>query len=331
MKSRIFAYNSTGTTFHNFKIIGYLSYNRIGDGAPEIDTVLGNTDGLYLWGGPDEDIRHIIGIPVHEGNQPTPVPGKTAFLGFYGSGKTDLAFINLVNWKSGEKFTTVSSAKKWLNLQGYWSSYGRWFDWEVDGGGNQSLGIDYTGQTWAWGRNNYGQLGNNTIIDQYTPVSISGSTKTFCSIKTGYYHSLGINSLNLSIEDSNIWAWGRNNYGQLGVNSVVNYCTPVSVLGVDKTFCSITTGYYNSLGIDNAGQVWGWGRNNYGQLGVNSVVDYCTPVSIVGTTKTFCSINSGDYHSLGIDYTGQVWAWGNNENGQLGVYYNTITPIMINI
>jgi len=114
-----------------------------------------------------------------------------------------------------------------------------------------------------------------------------------------------------------VWCWGYNSKGQLGDNTITQRLTPVSI-HVTKTFCSINGGHYHSLGIDYTGQVWGWGYNNYGQLGDNSILSKLTPVSIHGTKKTFCSINSDYLHSLGIDYTGQVWAWGHNGSGQLG-------------
>jgi len=82
------------------------------------------------------------------------------------------------------------------------------------------------------------------------------------------------------------------------------------------------------MGIDYEGQVWGWGGNDSGQLGDNTTKNKCTPVTIRGTKKTFCSIAAGGVHTMGIDYTGQVWGWGRNDNALLGVY-NSATPIKV--
>jgi len=191
-------------------------------------------------------------------------------------------------------------------------------------GQNHTMGIDNTGLVWGWGWNGYGQLGDNSKISKRTPVSILGAKKTFCSVVSGYGHSLGIDNTGL------VWGWGYNGKGQLGDNSTVSKCTPVSILGAKKTFCVITSGDVHTIGIDKNGQVWCWGSNVNGQLGDNTIVQRNTPVSILGSKKTFCKI-SGQQHTLAIDKNGQLWSWGNNNKGELGD--NTInkkcTPIRV--
>ena len=183
----------------------------------------------------------------------------------------------------------------------------------VAGGSYHSLYVEYVNnQTWTWGNNLYGRLGDNTTTDRCTPVSIHGTKKTFCSISAGTMHSLGIDFR------GQVWSWGENNSGRLGDNSVTNRCTPVSIHGTQKTFCSISGGNSHSLGLDLRGQVWSWGDSEFGQLGVNDTTHRLTPVSIHGSSKTFCSISAAGSHSLGVDYIGQVWGWGYNYSGQLG-------------
>lgn len=64
------------------------------------------------------------------------------------------------------------------------------------------------GTVWAWGRNNYGQLGDDTIIDRHTPVQVSGLTDVV-QISSGDSHSMALKS------DGTIWACGYNAYGEL--------------------------------------------------------------------------------------------------------------------
>ena len=127
------------------------------------------------------------------------------------------------------------------------------------------------------------------------------------------------------------WGWGYNNSGQLGDNSVTSRHTPVSVLGGVKTFCRISGGDNHSLAIDKYGRVWGWGRNDSGQLGDNSITSRCTPVSVLGAVKTFCEISAGFNHSLAIDKNGRAWAWGSLQDGALGINKDIreITPVQI--
>ena len=55
-------------------------------------------------------------------------------------------------------------------------------------------------------------------------------------------------------------------------------CTPVSILGVKKTFCKITAGQFHTIGIDKNGQVWGWGNNGAGQL--TAIYNSKTPLRV---------------------------------------------------
>lgn len=174
------------------------------------------------------------------------------------------------------------------------------------------LAIDKNGKIWAWGYNNYGQLGDNSITYRITPVSILGYNKTFCTISGCLQHTLSID------KNGRLWAWGYNNYGQLGNNSVTSVRTPVSVLGSVKTFCYISATYSWSLAIDKYGRAWAWGYNSRGQLGNNSVTSVGTPVSVLGQVKTFCQIQGTQTHSIGLDKNGGVWCWGYNYHGQLG-------------
>ena len=190
---------------------------------------------------------------------------------------------------------------------------------------SQSFGIDKNGKLWGWGYNNYGQLGDKTIISKITPVDIIGFKRTFCQITAGYYHTI------TGDKYGKIWSWGNNNYGGLGINSLVSKSTPTAILGVNKTFCQISAGSYYTMGIDLRGKVWGWGQNNRGQLGNFSLTQKMTPTDILGVKKTFCKITTGQYHTIGVEYNGHLWGWGYNMFGQLGVNSNSSysTPVAI--
>jgi alpha-tubulin suppressor-like RCC1 family protein len=127
------------------------------------------------------------------------------------------------------------------------------------------------------------------------------------------------------------WAWGRNRRGSLGNNSTTNRATPVSVLGAVKTFCKIETGVGFCVAIDKNGRAWGWGYNNFGQLGVNSTTNQLTPVSVLGAVKTFCEISGGLGQGHAIDKNGRLWGWGFNNLGQLGDNTTTAkcTPVSV--
>jgi alpha-tubulin suppressor-like RCC1 family protein len=176
-----------------------------------------------------------------------------------------------------------------------------------------SIGLDKNGMAWGWGLNSSGQLGDNTATNRYTPVSVIGTTKTFCEIANG-----NLASHNLVIDKyGKIWGWGSGAFGRLGNNSTLGQFTPVSIYGTN-TFCKVTVGAVYSVGIDKNGRLWSWGRNANGQLGDNTITSRITPVSVAGTIKTFCKVSAGNLHTHAIDKNGRLWGWGINTFGQLG-------------
>ena len=146
---------------------------------------------------------------------------------------------------------------------------------QISGGTNHTLAIDRFGRAWAWGSNTDGVLGDNTTTSQRTPVSILGAVKTFCKIGT----SLGSSFAVAIDKNGRAWAWGNNQFGQLGDNSITSRLTPVSVLGAVKTFCHILVGTSYVIAIDKNGRAWGWGTDSSAQLGQNTT-NRLTPVRV---------------------------------------------------
>lgn len=197
---------------------------------------------------------------------------------------------------------------------------------KISAGANQSLAIDKNGRAWGWGRNVSGEVGDNTVTQRNTPVSVGGAVKTFCHIET----SLGNHTVAID-KNGRAWAWGDNGNGRLGDNTITSRRTPVSVVGTVKTFCKIAVGNAWSLAIDKNGRAWAWGNGGDGRLGRNSTVSSLTPVSVLGAVKTFCHISAGNATSAAIDKNGKIWSWGFNNSGQLGNAQNTsrLTPVSL--
>jgi alpha-tubulin suppressor-like RCC1 family protein len=129
---------------------------------------------------------------------------------------------------------------------------------------NRVNAIDKNGLAWGWGVNNQGGIGDNSTTCRLTPVSVLGAVKTFCQISGGEASTVAID------KNGRAWAWGINNAGQLGDNSLISRLTPVSVAGAVKTFCQITgSANTHTVAIDKNGRAWCWGNNNNGQLGDN--------------------------------------------------------------
>ncbi len=83
-------------------------------------------------------------------------------------------------------------------------------DWSVIAAGrHHTASLRSDGTLWAWGRNDYGQLGDGTAVDKYSPTQV-GSATNWSTIAAGWSHTVGLKS------DGTLWTWGRNPYGQLG-------------------------------------------------------------------------------------------------------------------
>jgi len=168
------------------------------------------------------------------------------------------------------------------------------------------------GSCWAWGYNSYGEVGDNSVANKSSPVSVVGA-HSFTSIALGGNHSLALKS-----SDGSCWAWGfSTSYGQLGDNSVNNRSSPVSVVG-GHSFKTIAGGNNHSLALKSLdGSCWAWGYNIYGQIGDNTQINRSSPVSVVGG-HSFVQVTGFNNHSLALKKNGEIWAWGDDEYGQLG-------------
>jgi hypothetical protein len=173
------------------------------------------------------------------------------------------------------------------------------------------------GQSWSWGLNTYGQLGDGTVIDTSRPTLVVNQSD-FVAIAASGLHSLALKS------NGEVWAWGFNGNGQLGNNSTTQSTVPVRVadsIEPNSDFVAIAGGNSHSLALKSNGEVWAWGWNLYGQLGNNSTTQSTVPVRVVNQSD-FVAIAGGDQHSLALKSNGEVWSWGDNQYGQLG----RITP-----
>jgi len=194
---------------------------------------------------------------------------------------------------------------------------------KIAAGMAHSLALKNDGTVWAWGWNLYGQLGDGTTTDRHNPVHVSGLSGV-TAIAAGDYYSLALKT------DGTVWAWGHNGYGELGNGTGTDQYTPVQV-GTLSGIIAIATGYEHGLALKNDGTIWAWGFNSYGQLG-NGTTAYAqyTPVQ-VNVLSGITIIAAGWAHSMALKNDGTLWAWGNNQYGQLGdgTTNDEYTPIQV--
>lgn len=180
----------------------------------------------------------------------------------------------------------------------------------IMGGEQHNFALKSDGTVWAWGFNGFGQLGDGTHSDRYTPVQVSGLSSATALGGRGY-HSLAIRS------DGTAWTWGFNTSGQLGNGTIISSSVPVQVIGLGSVL-TLTGGYNFSLALLSDHTLRAWGANQYGQLGDGAAETRAlTPVQVSGLISV-SQVSSGWEHALALRSDGTVWAWGNNVKGELG-------------
>jgi hypothetical protein len=190
---------------------------------------------------------------------------------------------------------------------------------KIAGGFYHSMALKNDGTVWTWGDNEFGQLGNGSVMNtgcycEPVPAQIA-NLSNMISIAGGWNHSVAVKN------DGSVWSWGNNTKGQLGDGSGIDNPTPAMISGLTG-ITEVSCGRDHSLALKNDGTVWCWGDNFYGQIGVmtDSIGDCACqviPTQLAGLTGVI-AVSAGDNFSLALKNDGTVWAWGGNDYGQLG-------------
>lgn len=188
----------------------------------------------------------------------------------------------------------------------------------VAAGARHVVALRTDGSVWCWGDNQYGQLANTTqdnisTIPHRVVIGDERFDNNIKAIAAGSRHTVVLTA------DGNVWTWGDNSSGQLGIYPSNNTQQPTKVFISDVK--AIAAGALHTLALKSDGTLWAWGNNSYGQLGtgVTGVASsQVTPRKINGTFNTITQISAGSFNTYIRDKDGKMWMWGLNDTHQLG-------------
>lgn len=185
-------------------------------------------------------------------------------------------------------------------------------------GANHSLVLTEAGQILSWGCNIFGQLGIGNKEDESVakPSLVKRLAAEFViQINCGANHNLALTKSGL------IYSWGSNAFGQLG-NGMKGNCenSPIEIVGLRCVPIHIlSAGGSHSAVLSYTGTIYMWGKNEFGQLGLNDTINRVIPtVQTTLRSQKISFIDCGDEHTVALTSDGGLFSWGAGMYGQLG-------------
>jgi alpha-tubulin suppressor-like RCC1 family protein len=187
-------------------------------------------------------------------------------------------------------------------------------NWSSIESGRTSFAIDTDGSLWAWGYNDYGQIGIGTSSPsdiRSAPVQIGNDTNWEKVVNFGFYSTIAIKT------DGTLWTWGYNAFGELAKNDLINRSSPVQV-GTDTDWIDISS----RGAIKTNGTLWTWGYNADGRIGKSELQ---TKFFNIGdkhysVASNFIAVDGKRFVGYVISNDRKLWSWGSEGSfGELGL------------
>jgi alpha-tubulin suppressor-like RCC1 family protein len=199
----------------------------------------------------------------------------------------------------------------------------------LSAGQSHACGLEAaTGRVLCWGSSGNGQLGLGDTSSQSTPQPVPLASAA-AVVAAGYDHTCAI------LDDGSLWCWGYNFEGAIGLDDPYNSPDVLSPQRVGvATWTAVAGGQGHTCAIQSSGQMWCWGRNTSGELGIGQAMTQAmmqirVPTQ-VGTFTDWLSVDLGQDNACGVRSDGSLWCWGDGSSGELasppGTYF---TPTQV--
>ncbi|XP_053459750.1 E3 ISG15--protein ligase HERC5 isoform X2 [Nycticebus coucang] len=199
---------------------------------------------------------------------------------------------------------------------------------QITCGDYHSLALSKGGELFAWGQNLHGQLGLGTVfLSTPTPQRVETLAGVpLVQISAGEAHSMALSM------SGNIYSWGKNEFGQLGLGHTMGEASPSLIEALaDQRVEFLTCGGSHTALLTEDGLVFTFGAGNYGQLGHSATQNELRPRLVTELTgKRVTQIACGRWHTLAyVSDLGKVFSFGSGKEGQLGNSgtQNQLTPL----
>ena len=178
-------------------------------------------------------------------------------------------------------------------------------------GAAHTCGVTLDSKAYCWGANGLGVLGDGTNTDRTRPVAVVGGL-SFRQLSAGSSHTCGVTT------DNRAYCWGSDFFGELGDGTRGDDSPrPVAVTG-GLRFRLVSVGSGFTCGLTTTDQAYCWGRNDSGQLGDGTEVEWrFVPTRVTGG-RTYRDLDAGGQHTCAVTFGSRAFCWGNGREGQLG-------------
>jgi len=124
-----------------------------------------------------------------------------------------------------------------------------------------------------------------------------------------------------AIRGGELWCWGINDRGQLGLGDLESRSFPVRV-GTESDWLTVSAASGHTCGIrstNNVGGLYCWGDNEQGQLGTGAGEEMIPTPTLVSNNIQFATVATGESHTCGLQGNGTLWCWGRQAGGAVGL------------